>query len=122
MTLHKGRDELGMLIQCSLQERVAGACPPPEVWERIRARAEQSTMQGRIGFARGGYRAATIQLSRRLLSNLVEVNALLSALIVRVWYQKVWHQNVWKEWRFDPSYVHMRLLTDQYGARLLLAL
>ena len=117
MTLHKGIDELGMLIQCSLRERVAGASPPPEVWERIRARAEQSTVQGRIGFTRGGYRAAMIQLSRRLLSSLVKVNAFLSALVVRVW-----HQNAWKEWRFDPSFVHVRLLTDQYGVRWLLAL
>ncbi len=124
MTSHKGmlekrskNDELGMLIRCSLQGRVAGASPSPEVWERIRARAEQSTVQGRIGFVRGGYRAAMIQLPRRFLSSLAKVNAFLFALGAQMW-----RQNAWKEWRFDPSYMHMRLLTDQCGVRWLLAL
>ncbi|MEE8390601.1 MAG: hypothetical protein V3S14_07375 [Anaerolineae bacterium] len=133
MTLHKdmaekrSTDELGNLIQWALRERVAGASPPPEVWERIHARIEQSTVrgpalsangafgvEGRVGPDRGGYRAAMKQLSRGFLWGLSKVNAFLSAQTVRVW-----HQNEWKEWRSDPDYTH--LLVDQYGFQLVLA-
>ena len=141
MSEKRSTDELGSLIQSALQARVAGASPPPGVWERIRVRAEQSTVrglalpprglhcegalvagvavsgvEGRVGPDRGGYRVAMNQLSRRLLSSLFKVNAFLSAQTVRAR-----HQNVWKEWRFDPDFAHTRLLVDQYGFRWLLA-
>jgi len=151
MTLHKSilerhsQDELSALIRWTLRDRVAGASPSPEVWERIRtricARAEQSTVQGpalpprglhcegtlvagvavsrvegRVGSVRGGYRAAIIQLSQRLLWGLSRANEFLSAQTVGVR-----HQSEWKEWRLDPDYAHTRLLVDQCGFQLLLA-
>lgn len=146
MTLHKSilerhsQDELSALIRWTLRDRVAGASPSPEVWERIRARAEQSTVQGpalpprglvavsrvewpalskvegRVGSVRGGYRAAIIQLSQGLLWGLSRVNEFLSAQTVGVR-----RQNEWKEWRLDPDYAHARLLVEQCSFQLLLA-
>lgn len=142
MTLHKSilerhsQDELSALIRWALRDRVAGASPSPEVWERIRARirtrAEQSTVQGpalpprglvavsrvegRVGSVRGGYRAAIIQLSQGLLRGLSRANEFLSAQTVGVR-----RQNEWKEWRLDPDYAHARLLVEQCSFQLLLA-
>ncbi len=106
MTLRKGmeekcaKDELGFLLRWSLQERVAGASPSPEVWERILARAERPAVWRRSKFHRG-YRVVRVQLAR--------VNAFLVAQIV-AW---MWPQGRWVDWKFDPRFA--RTLFDQYG-------
>jgi hypothetical protein len=59
----RSEDELGALIRWSLQETVAEAGPPAEVWERIRAHAELPAMWRRLK-SRTGYRIAMARLSR----------------------------------------------------------
>ena len=79
MTLHKGmiekraKDELGSLLSWSLEKRVAGASPSPEVWERILAQAERPAVWKSSRFHLG-YRAVRAQL--------VRVNAFIVAQIV----------------------------------------
>ena len=106
MTLRKGveekntKDELGSLLRWSLQERVAGASPSPEVWGRILTRAERSAVWRRSNF-HYGYRAVKVQLAR--------INAFFVAQIV-AW---MWPQGRWVDWKLDPRFA--RTLFDQYG-------
>jgi hypothetical protein len=112
MTLRKNaleersKDELGVLIQWSLQERVGDAVPPAETWERIRTRANRMVVwkKRRSQFYRG-YRAAMVQLFKVKTFLLAQITAWL------------WPQGRWVEWRFDPRFT--RLLFDQYGFFLL---
>nr|HID12871.1 hypothetical protein [Anaerolineae bacterium] len=103
----RSTDELDSLIRRALRERVAGASPPPWVWEHICALVERPTAWRLMGlrFSRG-YRAMMAQLSR--------VDAFLSAQVAS-W---AWPENGWVEWRRDPR--STRFL-DQYAFLLQLA-
>ena len=102
----RSKDELDALLRWSLRERVAGASPSVEVWERVRTRADRmATRKRRRSQFYSGYRTVMVQLSR--------VKAFLLAQIV-LW---LWPQGRWVEWRFDPRFT--RLFFDQYGFFLL---
>ncbi len=45
----RSADELDRVIRWALRERVAGASPSPDVWERIKARVEHWAMLKRTG-------------------------------------------------------------------------
>lgn len=100
-------DELGGLIRGALREKVAGTSPSPQVWERIRARAErsQSWKAVSLGLSRG-YREAMAPLSR--------IDAFLSVQYAP-WK---WPQDEWVEWRHNPW---LTRLIDQYSSMLKLA-
>jgi hypothetical protein len=122
MTLRKSvsgkhsTDKLDSLIQWALKEKIAGAFPPSEVWERIRVQAERSTVREQVRLDRGGYRTVVAQLFRGLSWGLSQVDACLFAQTVRAW-----NQNAWDERRFDSDFTYTRLLIEQCGVRLLLA-
>jgi hypothetical protein len=129
MTSHKrvpkghSRDELDTLIRWALEERVSQGSLPSQAWERIRVRAghtrvraERSTARGRVGSARGGYRAVMVRLVWGFLGGLSGAYAFLCAQTTQVW-----RQDVWKEWRLDPDLIHTRLLIDQCAFQFVLA-
>jgi len=92
---NRSKDELGALIRWSLQETVADAYPPPEVWERIRARAELPAMWRRL-MSRRGYRAAMARLSR--------MGAFLLAQVAS-WIQPRYRwEDRWVPGRLDPYF------------------
>lgn len=100
-------DELGGLIRCVLQESVAGASPPPWMWERIRALAERSTAWSLMGLRIStGYRVVMARLPR--------AGAFLSAQVASL----MWSQSRWGEWRDDPCSIRFLV---QYGFLLPLA-
>ena len=100
----RSMDELDRLIRRTLRESVAGASPPPHVWERIRVCAGRSTAcGGRLGYYRV-YRAVMAWRSR--------ADAFLYAQIA----SSRWPQNEGGAWRCDPYYA--RLLTHGFLLRL----
>jgi len=102
----RSTDKLGNLIRWALRERVAGASPPPWVWDRIRVRAERRAGWNLVrSISEGGYRALIAQRST--------ISSFLSARIVS-W---MWPQGRWVEWKLDPRFT--RLLADQYALFLL---
>ncbi|HEY72096.1 MAG TPA: hypothetical protein G4N99_02360 [Thermoflexia bacterium] len=101
-------DELDGLIRWALRRRVAGASPSPQVWERIRARAERPKPWALVDLIASGYRMATIPLSK--------IDAFLSVQYTAFkWPQP---KNEWVEWRYDPW---LTRLLEQYSSMLKLA-
>jgi hypothetical protein len=101
-------DELGKIIGCALEDRIAGARPDTHVWGRIKHMVERTAVRDRMGM-----RLALPRISLRRTAMRSRMDAFLSAQVVSL----AWPERRAEWWR-SPGDTR---LVDQYGAMLQLA-